>query len=171
MSFHGILNDVTLPEVLQVVSLVKRSGLLSLVCQEGTGEILLNSGRVVYCRSDCCQRLGSFLVRQRRITIRDLRDALREQKRLPERKPIGLVLLELGKIDRRELEDGIRAHMMSVLREILTWKSGFFQFFPDAGPDSAFLLSDGVQVEILLLENSRLDDECDRPILEEAVVA
>lgn len=162
MSLEGRLEDLGLPDIFQIIGLSKRSGVLTIVRQEGTGRLVFSMGHVVYASSDNQSRLGYTLVRKGFISNKDLEGALRIQKLKGVKKPIGTILLEAGAIDKDALEKEIRNHAIDVVRELITWDSGSFHFELGDIVEGDVALKSGINTEFLLLEGARLKDEEER---------
>ena len=80
MSLEGRLEDLGLSDIFQIISLSKRSGVLTLIRKEGTARLVFRHGQVVFASSDSTSRLGFTLVRKGIISNEDLEFALRMQK-------------------------------------------------------------------------------------------
>jgi hypothetical protein len=65
----------------------------------------------------------------------------------------------MGVIDRNRLEAELQLHIIDVVRDLLTWQSGNFQFTLGKFSDEGVLMGSGLSAEFLLLEGARLDDE------------
>ncbi len=159
MSILGHIDDMPLADVLQMVSAGKGSGVLTLVCREGTGRMLLNRGRVIFAGSDVRKRLGALLVERGLVSFQDLNLALKQQKTEREARPVGTILVENGVIRRDQLEAVLRPHMIAVFSDFLRWKKGIFYFEKNWLLASEMVGQEGIKVESILLEAARLSDE------------
>ncbi|MBI3811815.1 MAG: DUF4388 domain-containing protein [Nitrospirae bacterium] len=159
MSLEGRLEDLGLSDIFQIISLSKRSGVLTLIRKEGTGRLVFNLGQVIYATSDTRSRLGYTLVKKGIITNDDLEYVLRIQKGRGSMKPIGTLLMEMGAVEHEVLEREIREHIILIVKDLLSWNTGSFHF--ELGPkmDDDVVLQVGLNTEFLLLEGARLQDE------------
>jgi len=159
MSLEGRLEDLGLSDIFQIITLSKRSGVLTLIRKEGTGRLVFTQGQVIYATSDTRSRLGYTLVRKGIITNEDLEYALRIQKGRGSMKPIGTLLLEMGALEQEALEREIREHIVLIVKDLLGWSTGSFHF--ELGPimEDEVVLKTGLNTEFLLLEGARLQDE------------
>jgi hypothetical protein len=161
MSLEGRLEDMGLADIFQIISLSKRSGVLTLIRKEGTGRLVFNQGRVIFASSDTRSRLGYTLVKKGIIRNDDLEYALRIQKGRGSKKPIGTILLEMGSIDQETFERELKAHVVSVISDLLGWDSGSFYFelaVPSKEEDEIAAAS-GFNTEQLILEAFKVKDE------------
>jgi hypothetical protein len=159
MSLEGRLEDLGLPDIFQIINLSKRSGVLTLIKKDGMGRVVFNQGNVTYASSDNKSRFGYVLVQKNLITRSDLERALGIQKARTVKKPIGTILVEVGVMSVEQLENELRLHIVDVVRDLLGWATGTFQFTLGKFSEDGVLMSAGISAEFLLLEGARLDDE------------
>ncbi len=160
MSFEGRLEDLGLADIIQIVGLSKRSGVLTIIRKEGTGRLVFNKGMLIYGSSDSVSQLGYVLIRKDVITIGDLERALKRQRTESERKPIGTILIDIGAITKKVLESELKSHLAEVLRDFLSWEMGSFHFEIGKMVENDPILDEGLSMDFLLMEASRLQDEC-----------
>lgn len=166
MSLEGRLEDLGLSDIFQIISLSKRSGVLTLIRKEGTGRLVFTQGQVIYATSDTRNRLGYTLVKKGIVTNDDLEYSLRVQKGRGSMKPIGTLLLEMGAISQETLEKEIREHIILIVKDLLSWNTGSFHFELGPANEEEVVLRQGLNTEFLLLEGARLQDEDQKSIAE-----
>ncbi len=168
MGFAGRF-ELSVPDILQILSLGKKTGKLRLSRLGNTGEILFKNGKVIYATCDSTRStLGQLLISQKHLTEDDLMAALELQHLSTDsKKRLGAILIEKGIITPEVLQQAIRHQVEQVILEILSWDNGFFRFdMMEITTDdeitvelSAFLPKTGISPEILLLEGVvRLDE-------------
>lgn len=158
MPIQGNIEEAGLPDVLQLLSLGRKSGCLTLVDGETQGHIYLDVGRISYATvANRLDRLGDMLVKNGRITQQQLNVAVEEQGHTNKRQ-LGRILVDSGKIDRAELERFIRLQVEQAVYYLFTWKQGTFSFTSDRLPPHQPLLV-SLDAEGLLLEGARRVDE------------
>jgi tetratricopeptide (TPR) repeat protein len=158
MAIKGSLKEASLPDVIQLLTLGRRTGCLAVADRQNFGYIYFEDGRIVYAsivnRRD---RLGDMMVRSGRITPEQLQHAIDLQHGDREVK-LGQILVETGAIERRELEEYIRIQIEEAVYFLFTWSTGTFNFEAGVRPESEdFLVS--INPESLLLEGARRVDE------------
>jgi hypothetical protein len=155
---QGNIEEAGLPDVLQLLSLGRKSGCLTLVDGETQGHIYLDVGRISYATvANRLDRLGDMLVKGGRITQQQLASAVDEQGRTGKRQ-LGRILVDSGQIERGELERFIRLQVENAVYYLFTWKQGTFSFASDRLPPHQPLLV-SLDAESLLLEGARRVDE------------
>ena len=83
---------------------------------------------VLWARASTAKRLGQALEERGAISASDLAGVLALQKRTKRRQPLGTILIELGLIERDVAETEIEIQVLAVLREVLGWASGEYEF-------------------------------------------
>lgn len=160
MSLCGTLQDLPLPDLLQMIAANRKTGRLVLTRRDGHGVIAFRNGKIIYAASNSVREtLGNILLHERLITESTLLEALERQSRAAEEKRLGHVLVEMGALDEATMERVVRAQTQRVISEFLRWKSGFAKFevlqIPDRGEVEVdardFLLEAGLNADELLL--------------------
>jgi tetratricopeptide (TPR) repeat protein len=158
MAIKGSLKEASLPDVIQLLFLGRRTGCLALADRHNFGTIYFDEGNIVYAaivnRRD---RLGDILVRSGRITADQLHQAVDRQGGDREHK-LGEILVQQGAISRDELQRYIRVQIEEAVYYLFTWNSGTFNFEAGVRPEREdFLVR--INPEYLLLEGARRVDE------------
>jgi tetratricopeptide (TPR) repeat protein len=158
MAIKGSLKEASLPDVIQLLALGRKTGCLAVADRQNFGYTYFDDGQITYAsivnRRD---RIGDLLVRSGRLTDAQLRDAVDRQAADRDRK-LGEILVELGHITRAELEDHIRVQVEEAVYYLFTWSTGTFNFEAGVRPEREdFLVS--INPESLLLEGARRVDE------------
>ena len=158
MAIKGSLKEASLPDVIQLLFLGRRTGCLALADQHNFGTIYLDEGLIVYAaivnRRD---RLGDILLRRGRITAEQLQQAIETQDDDRQHK-LGEILVGLGILSRAELEEYMRLQIEEAVYYLFTWTSGTFNFEAGVRPEREdFLVR--ISPEALLLEGARRVDE------------
>jgi len=167
MSLVGRLEDLSLPDIFQIISLSKKTGTLIARSRKGIGMVVFKDGQVVQAASDSIRdSLGNILVSQGIVSESVLEKALTLQKRESD-KPLGMILVELGAIPSQTLENVVRRQIEEIVYDLLGWEEGFFNFeLGEIAPKDKievdtqqFLLKSGISAEYLLMEGTRILDE------------
>ncbi len=158
MAIKGSLKEASLPDVIQLLFLGRRTGCLALADRHNFGTIYFDEGQIVYAsivnRRD---RLGDILVRSGRVTHDQLQAGVDRQQEERDRK-LGEILVELGALPRADLEEYMRLQIEEAVYYLFTWTSGTFNFEAGVRPEREdFLVR--MNPESLLLEGARRVDE------------
>lgn len=160
MSLCGTLQDLPIPDLLQMIAANRKTGRLVLTRRDGHGVIAFRNGKIIYAASNSVREtLGNILLHERLITESTLLEALERQSRSAVEKRLGPVLVEMGALDEATMHRVVRGQTQRVVSEFLRWKSGFAKFeilqIPDHGEVEVdardFLLEAGLNADELLL--------------------
>lgn len=158
MAIKGSLKEASLPDVIQLLFLGRRTGCLAIADRQNFGYIFLDDGQIVYAsivnRRD---RLGDLLVRNKRVTPAQLQQAIERQEGNREQR-LGEILVGLGALPRDEVEKYIKLQIEEAIYYLFTWTAGTFNFEAGVQPDRRDLLVQ-ISPEYVLLEGARRVDE------------
>jgi len=158
MAIKGSLKEASLPDVLQLLAMGKKTGCLSVADRSNFGYIFFEQGYITYAsivnRRD---RLGDILVKTHLITQEQLHGAIDRQAHQRDKR-LGELLVDMGALSRPDLERYVRVQIEEAVYFLFTWSSGTFSFESDVRPETQdFLVRIGP--ESLLLEGARRVDE------------
>ncbi|MHB8482458.1 MAG: DUF4388 domain-containing protein [Nitrospiria bacterium] len=158
MSLEGQLEDLGLADILQILSLSKRSGELSIKRKEESGYVFFSKGQIIFGSLPSLGSFGPILVKRGVISQELFEKAVSLQKEQNIKKPIGTILCELG-VSKELIEKELRRHITAVVKEFFSWKKGFFHFELGLPGDESIVFASGMSAEYLLLEGARISDE------------
>ena len=158
MAIRGSLREASLPDVLQLLSLGKKTGCLSVAHRNSFGYIYFEQGRISYAsivnRRD---RLGDILVKNGVITQAQL-DAAIDAQRMHRDVRLGELLVAQRALTREALTQHVRLQIEEAVYFLFTWTEGTFNFEPDVAPEQQDIIV-SINPESLLLEGARRVDE------------
>jgi len=163
MAIEGPLKELSIQDVLQLLDLAHKTGVLTIRSESLDDETIVHfsKGAIVFAvRRRSTRRLGQMLIRSGRVTQRELDSALELQRRDPTRR-LAEILLEMGSITEEELEKQLRFQMEETIYEVMSWTEGYFKFEERTEVAQHRLLA-RVRVESLLMEGARRIDEWTR---------
>lgn len=158
MAIRGSLSEASLPDVLQLLAMGKKTGNLSVTHRNNFGSIFFDKGKICYAaivnRRD---RLGDILVKAGTISGAQLDQAIAAQSKNRDKR-LGEIMVDLGIVTRDQLNQQIRIQIEEAVYFLFTWAEGSFNFEADIRPEEQdFLVS--INPESLLLEGARRVDE------------
>lgn len=158
MAIKGSLKEASLPDVLQLLALGKKTGCLAIADRQNFGSIYFDEGRI------CCaalvnrrDRIGDLLRKNQLITNEQLDEAIRVQDAHRERR-LGDILIEMGAVSREKLERLLFLQIEEAVYHLFTWTQGTFNFEAGVRPDP-MVYTVSINPESLLLEGARRVDE------------
>ena len=169
MSLVGNLEDLGLGEILQIVSLSRKSGVLSLQSKGRVGKIFFRNGQVTRATSSAYrQSLGEVLVGKGVIDLDQLKMALAIQEREAFRELLGSILVRCFGVSPNVIEEVVREQIEQAVYSLFVWSDGTFDFDLQetvAAPDNIrmdpmqFMLVEGLNPQYLAMEGTRIIDE------------
>jgi len=169
MSLVGNLEDLGLGEILQIVSLSRKSGVLTLRSRGREGMVVFRSGQVIKAYSSTFRSsLGEVLVERGVVDAPRLRQALRLQEDEGYRERLGIILVQRFSVSTDIIEEIVREQIEKVVYSLFAWEDGTFDFelqdnieaVDDIKMDPLqFMLEQGLNPQFLAMEGSRIIDE------------
>lgn len=131
MSFRGMIEDVAVADVMQLIRLGGHSGTLTVNNRSEEGFIGFERGRIVSAWNPRTRRVGELLVAASVIDEDTLLRALETQNAERPRRAIGQILVRMGSTSPEAIRDVMATEIERVVGEMLSWKSGTFEFAMD----------------------------------------
>ena len=180
MSLVGNLEDLGLGEILQIVSLSRKTGVLSLQSRGREGAVVFRQGQVVRATSSTYQQsLGEVLIQKGVIHLSSLRKALALQQESGFRERLGVILIKNFGIAQEVIEEVVCEQIENVVFSLFAWIEGRFEFEIQEHIETVdgtkldplqFMLDQGLNPQFLAMEGPRILDE-QRHAIETASVA
>ncbi len=168
MSLVGNLEDLGLGEILQIVSLSRKSGILDLNSRDRCGKVIFRAGQVIRATATTFpENLGDLLLRAGMVDIDTLKRALIIQQEKADGRRIGDILADEFAVDRETIDTVVRQQIEKIVYSFFGWNEGAFAFELGEPEDLAaitlnplqFMLDSGLNPQWLAMEGSRLIDE------------
>ena len=153
MALVGSLRDLSLPELLAVISGGEKSGIITIRSDAGTAQIHVHDGRIVLA-SDTLrdERFGEIMLKLGKISQETLTMALEAQETTGGSRRLGSILVEMGAITLADQDAALLYQTCEALYDLCTWQVGYFQFDAQDTPERSGI---SIQVETLLEEVER----------------
>src|SRR5512133_533725 len=127
MSLVGNLEDLGLGEILQIVSLSRKSGVLALHSRGREGRIVFRQGQVVRATSSSFQQnLGEVLIQKGILDVGSLKKALLVQEEEGFKDRLGTILINNFGIAGGTIEEVVREQIENVVYSLFAWAEGAF---------------------------------------------
>ncbi|MBU1356314.1 MAG: DUF4388 domain-containing protein [Candidatus Edwardsbacteria bacterium] len=129
MALEGNISEFSLPEILQLLSSQRKTGVLQLEQEGDTAAFDFDEGRITggfYRKKDRQEFLGGYLFKTGLITESALALAEAEQERL--NIPLEEVLIEKGFISGEDFTEVIRFKIQEIMDEVIIWVEGHYTF-------------------------------------------
>lgn len=168
MSLVGNLEDLGLGDILQIVSLSRKSGVLSLQGRGREGRITFQNGQVIQATSSIFrENLGDLLLRKGLVDIETLKQALALQRQSAQPQRIGAILAAHFGASLPVIDAIVKEQVEKIIYSFFGWSEGAFSFELGDPEELAatrfsplqFMLEQGLNPQWLAMEGSRILDE------------
>ena len=173
MSFNGDLEHFPLVDVIQLLHMTGKSGVLNLKNSDAESQLVFREGFLVGANHmDNRIRIGKVLVDMSAITHEQLSQALSDQKGAGEpHKPLVATLIEQGTINKETAFKGLETLIEMTIVEVLSWATGEFsldvakefisdeyRYFPETLNQKILLNAQAVLMDSLRIYDEKVHD-------------
>lgn len=158
-SIRGNLASFRIIELMQMLSMQRKTGRLMIKRNQGGAEIFLKDGAVAFAGCETNGSIAGVEVLLRK-SCRVAADGLQHAMRIAEMtgQPIDGVLAQERLLDQKTFAACLRRHTESAVFKAMGWKDGEFTF-DDKGAPPVFANPVALKVDDLILEGTRRADE------------
>ncbi len=122
---RGSLEDATLPELLRSICKSKESGVLTCFVRDHKKSVFVHKGQIIFASSSFLDdRLGEFLLRSGRITVRAFVEATKNVR--PGRR-LGAILCESNAISPDDLVESVREQVRGIIHSLFGALKGTYE--------------------------------------------
>jgi len=168
MAFKGTLREVKVPDILQLISLQKKTGILTFNSQEGFITLIFEDGSIIGIDAfpkKLEMRVGNVFVKQEIISEEMLQRALAIQKRTNQK--VGEILIGMGLIDEKIIPEVLKIQATQIVLSLFNWKKGEYNFKVLDFVDKELRLFTPIAVDNLIMEGVQMLDEW--PLIKKAI--
>ena len=168
MALQGTLRDFSLADILQLIGLQRKTGILRLSGSEDTVSVLFETGRIVGAESEKKRmedRLGHVLLKTNKVTQAQLNRVLTQQRETGRR--IGDLLIQEEVVSADDLGRALILQVSQVIYRLFRWSAGEFRFAQTTAVDYQRNHFHPIPVDSVLMEGMRILDEW--PLIERRV--
>jgi len=163
MALQGNLEDFSLAEILQLIALQRKSGVLKLTSDTSNAVLFFEKGNIVSVtdrREKRSDPLLDFLVTTGRLTAEQTEQicTIRAQSK---KDPLEIIITG-GYLPTKQLSESVEAHARELLPKLLAWKKGDYFFSGDEKTVARLSFKVPMRTEALLIESMRRLDESAR---------
>lgn len=129
MALEGCLEDLGIRDILQILSLSKKTGTLTLKVPQGDGLVCFMEGQVIRASSSLFpETLGQLLRNNKIVTEEQVDEALKCQQNLSIHQPLGQILIDKFRIASVEIEQVVATQIEKIVFSFFSWTEGYFSF-------------------------------------------
>jgi len=159
MALEGSLKEFGLADILQLIHLQHKTGVLTLEGRMDTVRLMFYEGNIVSAetkRKAESKRFGKLLLKKGLLKEEDIQKALEEQQTTGEK--IGRILIKKGLIEKEQLQDILTTQITEIVIQLFSWKDGTYEFSPQGvAVDKELPVT--LDTQHVLMEGLRIVDE------------
>jgi hypothetical protein len=126
----GNLKDFSPTQILNLVSLARKSGTLGVDRRDGRAALSFKEGKLVFAAvGEADGSLANILARDGRIS-KDQAQALAKRAQQTGDKQLGLLLIQKGYVTQADIIVSIKKHALAAVNQFANWTDGAFAFDP-----------------------------------------
>jgi len=154
MALKGNLRDFTVTQLLNLVSLAKKTGTLVIEGSSEAARVSFRDGKLVYAQlGEEDISLAAVLQRANKISASQYR-ILRERASRMTDKELGLLLINAGYLSQNDVLNSLQQYFTGIIRRLFTWVEGLFRFEPgEMPPEDKIPIR--IDLENLIIEGTR----------------
>jgi len=155
LELKGSLRESKVPDLIYSISQAKATGVLYLTREDEKKALYFNKGRIVFAKSNSIDdRLGEQLLKQKKITYRQLEEA---SKLISQGKRLGTILVEQNIIDSEELVQAIIGQIKNIIISVFQWNKGEYLFKPGELPTKEVIILNISTEDIVMMGIQSID--------------
>ncbi|MFK7803577.1 MAG: DUF4388 domain-containing protein [Anaerolineae bacterium] len=160
MALKGNLRDFTTAQLLNLVNLARKTGVLTVKGQE-KATISFQSGKLIYAETDGLRGdLGQVLYRAGKLSAKQA-TLIDEKLKGQSDRHLGHKLIKSNLITQSDILESIKQHVLNVTYGMFAWGEGTFDF--EANPEpAAQRIKIPLELDMIIVEGSRRLEESER---------
>ncbi|MGB2962638.1 MAG: DUF4388 domain-containing protein [Anaerolineales bacterium] len=161
MALKGNLRDFSFSQLLNLISLAKKTGTLQVHGPDKDAFISFAEGKLSYAQNSKNDNgLAAVLLRTEKITDKQYQ-VIRDRAENIGDKELGLMLINSNYVTQEEILSSLKQEFVSTANDLFTWAEGIFHFENNVtpAPDKISLL---INLENIIIEGSRQLQEMER---------
>jgi hypothetical protein len=158
MALKGNLRDFSTTQLLNLVNLARKTGLLIIQSQSGTARLYFREGKLIQANIGTQDsNLADMLLKAGKISG-DQAEMIQSQAEMQSDKQLGLALMNAGAVTQEDIVQSVKDYMLDIVYTLFNWAEGEFQFDQNKLP-SDDRIAVPISLENVILEGSRRIEE------------
>ncbi len=160
MALEGTLRDFSFADILQLISLQRKTGVLTLKHRDKLVTISFLDGCIVgssTLNQHSEDRIGLILLKRGEITEQELSAALRRQEETLQR--LGRILIESKVVSLETLRGALEQQILQIVYRVFRWSDGDYHFSQERTVDYDRELMAPMAADSIIMEGARMTDE------------
>jgi hypothetical protein len=160
MALEGTLRDFSFADILQLISLQRKTGVLTLKHEEKLVTISFLEGCIIGATTlnqHTEDRIGLILLKRGEITEAELEGALRRQEETLQR--LGRILIDHHVVEPKTVREALEQQILQIVFRVFRWTDGEYHFSQETDIDYDRDLMIPMAADSIIMEGARMTDE------------
>jgi hypothetical protein len=160
MALEGTLRDFSFADILQLISLQRKTGVLTLKHEDKLVTISFLDGCIVGSSSlnqHTEDRIGLILLKRGEITEAELEAALKRQEETLQR--LGRILIDHHVVTPETVREALEQQILQIVFRVFRWSDGEYHFSQETDIDYDRDLMRPMAADSIIMEGARMTDE------------
>ena len=128
MALKGNLRDFSTTQLLNLVNLARKTGLLMIQSQADTARLYFRDGKLIHANIGTeDSHLADMLLTAGKLSADQVK-TIRAQAEMQSDKQLGLALMNAGAVNQEDIVQSVKDYMLGIVYTLFNWTEGEFQF-------------------------------------------
>ena len=161
MALKGNLRDFSTTQLLNLVNLARKTGLLTVQSQNVTARLYFREGKLIHAHMGSEDgNLAQMLLKAGKLSAEQVKK-IKARDEVDSDKQLGLLLMNAGYLTQDDIVQSVKGYMLEIVGELFEWSEGQFQFDQSTSP-SDDRIAVPINLENVIMEGSRRIQEGER---------
>ena len=160
MALEGTLRDFSFADILQLISLQRKTGVLTLKADDNATTVSFVEGSIVGASTlnqHTEDLIGLILLKRGEVNEEALQRALQRQKETLQR--LGRILIDNGVVTVDTVRSALQQQVLQIVYRIFRWNDGDYHFSQESDIDYDRELTEPMAADHIIMEGARMTDE------------
>jgi hypothetical protein len=154
MALKGNLRDFSTTQLLNLVNLARKTGLLVFNSQAGSARLYFREGKLIHAHlGNGDGRLAEMLFKAGKLSADQVK-MIQTRAEMRSDKQLGLALMNAGYVTQEDIVQSVKTYMLDIVYLLFGWSEGDFQFDQDVLPSDE-RIAVPINLENVIMEGSR----------------
>ncbi len=160
MALEGTLRDFSFADILQLISLQRKTGVLTLKSDDNVTTVSFVDGNIVGASTlnqHTEDLIGLILLKRGEVEDGELKEALQRQEETLQR--LGRILIDHGVVTVDTVRSALQQQILQIVYRIFRWNDGDYHFSQESDIDYDRELTEPMAADHIIMEGARMTDE------------
>jgi hypothetical protein len=160
VALEGTLRDFSFADILQLISLQRKTGVLTLKADDNVTTVSFIDGNIVGASTlnqHTEDLIGLILLKRGEVEDGELKEALQRQEETLQR--IGRILIDHGVVTIDTVRSALQQQVLQIVYRVFRWNDGDYHFSQESDIDYDRELTEPMAADHIIMEGARMTDE------------